>query len=373
VTSPVPRSSANERRKPGPGWWFGAPIVVAPAIALAHVADGAAESPASEWQFTPDIVLLTLFFTALYVAGLWRLRARDSFPSPWRSASFLAGMALVFLALQSPLDALSEHLFFVHQIQHFLLHSAGPMLVMLAAPQGPLLAGSPAALRHYLIGPIMASRPLRAVFRAVSRPIAATVLFVGSLYLWQWPAYHDLAVRDEAVHYGMHLSMLVAGLVFFWCVFDARPAPLGARYGARVTMLWVAVVGNILLGAVTTLKPTALYTAYDDFGRLWGFEALPDEQLGGLIIWIPPSMMCLVALFAVINSWSAHETKIAPRLERNLGQPGAAAPAVWDRMPQGQARVATRNRVLGLKLATMALAVFAAILALGAVIVVRTH
>jgi len=344
-----------------------------PAIALAHVSDGSAESPASAWQFTPDILLLTLFFTALYVAGLRRLRARNSFPSPWRSASFLAGMALVFLALQSPLDALSEHLFFVHQIQHFLLHAAGPMLVMLAAPQGVLLAGSPPALRHYLIGPIMANRSLRAVFRVVSRPIGATVLFVGSLYLWQWPPYHDLAVRDEAVHYAMHVSMLVAGLVFFWCVFDARPAPLGARYGARVTMLWVAVVGNILLGAVTTLKPTALYTAYDEFGRLWGFGALPDEQLGGLIIWIPSSMMCLVALFVVIRSWSAHETKIAPRLERNLGRPGAAAPAAWDRMPHGRARLAARNRALGLKLAMIALAVFAGILALGTVIVARTH
>jgi putative membrane protein len=346
---------------------------LAPALALAHVSEGHAESAASAWEFTPDIVLLTLFFMVLYVAGLVRLRERNAFPPAWRSVSFLAGMVLVFLALESPIDSLSEHLFFIHQIQHFLLHSAGPMLVMLGAPQGPILAGSPAALRRYLLGPIMANRPLRAVFRAISRPIAATALFVGSLYVWQWPAYHDLAVRNDAVHYAMHVSMLVAGLVFFWCVFDARPAPLGARYGARVTMLWVAVVGNILLGAVTTLKPAALYTAYDDFGRLWGFGALADEQLGGLIIWIPPSMMCLVALFAVISSWGAHETKVAPRLERRLGRANVSAPAAWDREPEGGARVAARNRVLGLKLATIALAVFAGILALGAVIVARTH
>ncbi len=345
---------------------------MAPAVALAHVESGAAESGAG-WHFTPDIVLLTLFVAALYLGGLWRLRGRENFPSAWRSAGFLGGVMLVFLALESPLDAISEHLFFVHQIQHFLLHSAGPMLVMLATPQGPLLAGSPAALRHYLIGPVMANGPVRAVFRAVSRPTAATLLFVGSLYFWQWPALHDLAVRDDAVHYAMHVTMLVGGLVFFWCVFDVRPAPLGARYGARVTMLWVAVVGNILLGAVTTLKHDVLYTAYDAFGRLWGFSALADEQLGGLIIWIPPSMMCLVALLVVIRKWSTHESRVAPRLARGLGQSTAAVPPGWDRKPEAQGRLTARNRRLGLKLAMLALAVFASILALGALIVARAH
>jgi len=341
------------------------------AAALAHGAGG--DAGAATWHFTPDIVLPTLLVVALYVAGLRRLAGRESFPSAWRSASFIGGVALVFLALESPLDPLSEHLFFVHQIQHFLLHSAGPMLVMLAAPQGALLAGSPPALRHYVIGPVMGNGPMRAVFRAVSRPAAATLLFVGSLYLWQWPALHDLAVRDDAVHYTMHVSMLIAGLIFFWCVFDVRPAPLGARYGARVTMLWVAVVGNILLGAVTTLKRDVLYIAYDAFGRLWGFSPLADEQLGGLIIWIPPSMMCLVALLVVIRKWSTHESRIAPRLARGLGQSTAAVPPGWDRKPEAQRRLTARNRRLGLKLAILALTVFAGILALGALIVGRTH
>lgn len=344
-----------------------------PTGALAHVEHGAAGAAVAGWHFTPDIVLLALLAVALYVAGLRRLRGRETLPSPWRSASFLGGVALVFFALESPLDSLSEHLFFIHQIQHFLLHSIGPMLVMLAAPQGPLLTGSPRALRHYLIGPVMANGPVRVVFRAVSRPTAATLLFVGSLYLWQWPVLHDLAVRNDAVHYAMHVSMLVAGLVFFWCVFDVRPAPLGARYGARVTMLWVAVVGNILLGAVTTLKRDVLYTAYDAFGRLWGFAGLADEQLGGLIIWIPPSMMCLVALLVVIHKWSAHESRIGPRLARGLGKSAAAAPPAWDRMPEAGVRAAARNRKLGLKLAMLALGVFAGILALGTLIVARAH
>lgn len=342
-----------------------------PAAALAHVGEAGAADVG--WRFSADVVLLTLLVVALYLGGLRRLRDRETFPSAWRSASFLGGVGLVFLALQSPLDSLSEHLFFMHQIQHFLLHSAAPMLVMLAAPQGPLLAGSPRVLRRYLIGPIMASGSVRAIFRALSRPIAATLLFVGSLYLWEWPAFHDLAVRDDGVHYAMHVSMLVAGLVFFWCVFDARPAPLGARYGVRVTMLWAAVVGNILLGAVTTLKRDVLYTAYDGFGRLWGFGALADEQLGGLIIWIPPSMMCLVALLVVIRKWSVHEARVTPRLLRGVGKSGDAVSPGWDQAPDSRARVAARNRGLGLKLAALALAVFASILALGVLIVARAH
>ena len=281
-----------------------------PCVALAHVDDGPAAGALHAWEFSPDIVIGSLLVAALYVAGLRRLHARAAGPSAWRALGFLGGVGLLFLALQSPLDALSEHSFFFHQIQHLLVHSVAPMLIMLAAPQGALVAGSPAALRRFVIAPAMTNHVLRAAFRFLSRPAAASLLFIGTLFAWQYPAYHDIAVLDDGVHYAMHVSMLFAGLVFFWSVFDSRPAPLGAGYGVRLAMLTVAILSSILLGAITTFKPAPLYTAYDTLGRLWDLGALTDERLGGMIIWIPGSMMCAVAALVVIRFWGGHEHRL---------------------------------------------------------------
>ncbi len=337
--------------------WAALVASAVPCIALAHVDEGPAESALHAWEFSADIVSGSLVVAALYIAGLWRLHARAAGPSAWRALGFLGGVGLLFLALQSPLDALSEHLFFVHQLQHLLVHSVAPMLIMLAAPQGALVAGAPAALRKFVIAPVMTSQALRAAFRFVSRPAAASLLFIGTLFVWQYPAYHDIAVLDDGVHYAMHVSMLFAGLVFFWCVFDSRPAPLGASYGARVAMLTAAILSNILLGAVTTFKPMPLYTAYDALGRLWHLGALTDERLGGMIIWIPGSMMCAVAALVVIRFWGGHEVRLDGRRRRNLGS--------------GRARggAATSNQALALRLAAIAAAVFMGIVGVGLLVI----
>jgi putative membrane protein len=311
------------------------------------------QSALHTWEFSPDIVIGSLFVAALYVAGLRSLRARAAAPSAWRALGFLGGVGLLFLALQSPLDALSEHLFFVHQIQHLLVHSVAPMLIMLAAPQGALIAGSPAALRKFVIAPVMTNHALRATFRFVSRPAAASMLFIGTLFVWQYPRYHDIAVLDEGVHYAMHVSMLFAGLVFFWSVFDSRPAPLGARYGARLAMLTAAILSSILLGAITTFKPAPLYTAYDSLGRLWHIGALADERLGGMIIWIPGSMMCAIAALLVIRSWGGHELRLDGRRRRDLG---------FGRTGAGASR---SNQALALRLAAIAAAMFVGIVGVG--------
>jgi len=337
--------------------WAAFVASAAPCLALAHVDDVPAESAVHAWKFSPDIVLASLIVAALYLAGLRRLHVRAAGPSAWRALGFLGGLGLLFLALQSPLDALSEHLFFVHQIQHLLVHSVAPMLIMLAAPQGALIAGSPVALRKCVIGPAMTNHALRATFRFISRPAAASLLFIGTLFVWQYPAYHDIAVLDDAVHYAMHVSMLFAGLVFFWSVFDSRPAPLGASYGARLAMLTAAILSSIMLGAITTFKPTPLYTAYDALGRLWDITALADERLGGIIIWIPGSMMCAVAALVVIRFWGGHELRLEGRRRRDLGS----------HMPRGSA--ASSNQALALRLAAIAAAVFVGIVGLGLLVI----
>jgi putative membrane protein len=320
-------------------------------IALAY-AHARPPVPDAGWNLAPDILGGILVVAALYAAGLRRQHTKVA---GWRRAAFFGGLAFVFLALQSPLEAVAERSFFVHQLQHLLLQSVAPMLLMLAAPQAILIAGTPPTLRRAVLSPVFGSRPVRALFGFLARPWSSCLLIVAALYAWHWPPYHDLAVLDDAVHYLMHFTMLAAGLIFFACVFDPRPAPLGARYGTRVNILWVAMTANVLLGAALALKETALYAAYDEIGRPWAMSALQDEQLGALIMWIPGSVAWVPAFMVLLRMWDSHEARLDER--RRRGIPPAAA----------SAGTAANNRV-ALWLALAAFVGFAGTLGIGVMV-----
>ena len=343
---------ANRRR-----WLpFVAAAVLAALLPPAFAHAGAHVVAGSAWRFTPDIVVATSIAAALYFAGLRRLGGRESSPGAARIACFIAGLLSILVALQSPLDAFADHSFAMHQVQHLLLHATGPMLVMLGLPQGPMAAGTPLALRRWVIQPATSSRALRWLVGALSRPPVAAGLFIGALYAWQIPRYHDMAVLDDGVHYAMHISMLVAGLVFFRCVFDPRPEPFGAPVRTRMLIVWAALAANIVLGAYTALKQGVLYAAYDQAGRAWELDALADEQIGGLVAWIPGSMMYVAAALLLLDLWSRHETRADERRRRGLPPAGAA---------QAGPRGAPDNRALGLKLGIVAIAAFSIALAIG--------
>lgn len=334
--------------------------------ALAHGGLHPGESLWLAWRLTPDITLGTLLVAGLYIAGLRRRRsrggsrtggARGERTRTLRHLSFFAGLAAIFLALQSPIDPIAERVFFVHQVQHLLLRMIGPMLLMLAAPQGVLRAGLPDVVRRGVLRPILRNRPLGAVFAVIAQPVVATVLFIATLYFWQIPTYHDLALRDDGVHYLMHISLLFTGLVFFWRVFDSRPGPIGTRYGVRLMMLWIMVLSNIAIGATLAFKSGVIYTAYADFGRLWNFTGLADEELGAVILWVPSSMMGLIALLIVVHMWGRHETRVETR---------HAADIVRAQTPDERARgQAAKNRAMAMGFAAFVIAIFVAAIAAG--------
>ncbi|MBI1211509.1 MAG: cytochrome c oxidase assembly protein [Alphaproteobacteria bacterium] len=261
------------------------------------------------WPLSADIIIPTALVLFVYIRGMISRSAATSPTPAWRHGLFFAGVAAVFLALQSPIDPIAERLFFVHQIQHLLLRMIGPMLLALSWPQASLVAGLPRAIRRRILTPTVSNSPMQHVFSFIAHPVVATTIFIGSLYVWQYPAYHDVALLNEPIHYLMHVTMLFAGLVFWWRIFDQRPAPKGLGYGVRLMMLWLAILSNIALGSYTTLKTSVLYDAYDVFGRLFGYAPLTDEQIGGVIIWIPSSMMCLLAVLIVIYMLGSHETR----------------------------------------------------------------
>ncbi len=333
-------------------------FALAPLPALAHGGDELTEQTAwSAWHFTPDIVVPVALLALVYLAGVVRRAAATTPPPWWRHALFLSGLAAVVLALQSPIDPVAERLFWVHQIQHLLLRMLAPMAIALAWPQGVLTAGLPPAVRRGVLAPLVSSRVARGIFAVVSQPAMVTLLFIAALYVWEIPRYHDAALQNDAIHYLMHATMLAAGLVFWWRVFDRRSPPAGTRYGVRLMMLWLVVLSNIVLGAYTTLKTTVLYDAYGMGTRLFAFSPLADEQIGGFVIWVASSMMCLAAVLVVIHLWGLHESAAVERLTATgpartkvTAAPVSAAELIAERRPG--------NRLVAFGFAAFAFTVF---------------
>jgi putative membrane protein len=282
-----------------------------PALRYDHIVSS--HDPWSQWPLTPGITLGALAIVWLYIAGQRPspVSANDR-SGALRHLAFFGGVAAVFLALQSPIEPISDHVFIVHQVEHMLLRTVGPMPLMLATPQAALLRGLPAWVRRHVLTPLLASRPVR-VLGVFGHPAAATLLFIGITYFWMVPRYHDLAILDEPVHYLWHATLLLSGLIFFWRIFDPRPYPLGASITARIFMLGLAAIGNILLGSYLSFKHQLLYSAYGEMGRLWAIDPVIDERFGGLTMWIPGSMMFASAALLMVYRQARQEDRATTR------------------------------------------------------------
>jgi putative membrane protein len=288
-------------------------IFALPTAALAHGDEIRPGEPImAMWQFEPEIVAGLLIAAALYVSGVHNgAKARW-----WRHCLFFAGLVALAAALLSPIEPLADHVFAIHQIEHMLLRSIGPMLILLSQPQAALMRGLPNWLRRGLVLPAVTNSGVRRTFGFFSQPVTATVLFVGVSWFWMIPRWHDVAILDEPIHYTWHVTLLVTGLFFFSTIFDPRPAPFGPRLGTRLIMFWCAAMGNILLGAFLTFKSVPLYDAYDVMGRMFGLNAATDEQIGGLTMWIPGCMMFAVSAILILHRWGVDEERAAERRRR---------------------------------------------------------
>ncbi len=302
----------------GVAGWFAAAVVLPwllIGLAGAQLPDSLAllrHAPWELWQLTPAISVPLLLLASVYVSGLRRIEARTARPSALRQACFFGALAAIFAALQSPIEALADHSLSIHMVEHMLLRTVGPALLMLAQPQAVLLRGLPAVIRRQVVAPVASSRGVRAIFGALSRPLPATVLFVGTVYLWMLPRTQDLALLDEPIHDLMHATLLLSGLFFFWRLFDPRPAPRGPAIGTRLLMIWAAELGNIFIGYFLTYSSVPVYPAYARLGLVWGVSPLSNQNYGGQTLWVCGTMMIALAAMLVIFLWARDEARHRP-------------------------------------------------------------
>lgn len=314
----------------------------------------------STWNITPGISGLLVLSALVYLRGALRRRPGGKAPTGLvilRHLLFAGGLLALFAALQSPLDPIAERLFFAHQAQHLLLRMVAPMLLILSRPAPALIAGLPRRLRARILAPLLGNRRIGRAFTWLTRPWPAFWLFILSLYVWQVPPIHAAALTNPALHVSMHVSMMLAGFLFFAMIFDLRDSPAGAPFGKRVLLLFAVVVSNILLGALTTLKTVVLYDVYDIEGRLFAMTGLADETAGGFIIWVPSSMMIIIAIILTMHGWNRIETQRFARRYEWTGS-NTAALEFPETAAELRLKVHAANRAAGQGLALGACALF---------------
>jgi putative membrane protein len=286
---------------------MGLSLLAAVEPAYAHEGLNRGQNPLTAWNANPTTTLLLLAVAYLYVTGLQRWHNPSYHIGFWQKLSFFLGLFAIFLALQSPIDPLADHLFSIHQVQHILLRMIAPILILLGLPLTPILRGLPPWMLQGVVRPVVRSANVRSVYSVLTRPALVVLLFMGSLFFWQIPVLHNLALRNGEVHEVMHFSMLVTGLRFWWLFIDPRPGRVRLHYGLRVLILGLIVLPNTLLGALITFSRGLLYDAYAEVEQPFNLSLMMDQQLGGLVLWLPGDMMSIIAAGIVMLMWYQHE------------------------------------------------------------------
>jgi putative membrane protein len=288
------------------------------------------------WSFDPFIIVVAVL-VIWHEVGLARL-ARRSRPERTaqrrrRSWLFYAGLAVLLLAVISPVDYWSDGYFFVHMFQHMLLMFAAPTLVVAGAPWQPLLDGLPgrtgqAVTRGTLRGGW--SRPLRAAGGFLLRPWVSVTLFSLVMIVWHLPALFDLAQNNQYVHiWLMHSSFFIAG-VLFWLQFIPSP-PFRRRMSlpAQVAALVATnVVMWVLAMSMSILTQASWYPVYNHVPGVT-LPPFADQQIGAAILWVCGDFWAIPALIVVMRRLIDQDGGIGVALERMLGRGPAAAKASW--------------------------------------------
>ncbi len=258
----------------------------------------------------------------LYARGISALGDRRRFHNTWRPVAFYAGLAAVFVALVSPLDALAGELFLAHMAQHMLLIFVAAPAIQISAPVLPILRGVPRPVRRRVVIPFFKSRAVRSTLRNVFRPLIAWPLFVGMLAFWHFPFAYEAALGNELVHVVEHFAFALGAYLWWWNVVDPIPLRASLPYLARVPFVFITIVPSFVLGAFLTFAPEAWYTPYEATAPAYGFSALEDQQLGGLIMWIPGSFVIAATLLLTLRY--AVRSEHAAQLARERSPEGEA-------------------------------------------------
>ncbi len=204
---------------------------------------------------------------------------------PSRAVGFVTGWLALLFALSPWIDKWSEQSLAAHMVQHELLVIVATPLMAAGTPLLGMLWALPRRFRHGLIETVQRT-PVPIVWRTITAPSSAFLLYGLALWIWHVPALYDATLEHEAVHAIQHLCFFGSTAVFWWGIVHGRAA---YGYGAAVVYLFVTAVHGGVLGALLTVSPRVWYAPYFTHHPS-GLTSLEDQQLAGLLMWVPAGL-----------------------------------------------------------------------------------
>jgi cytochrome c oxidase assembly factor CtaG len=268
-----------------------------PAQAFAHA--GEPHGGSAPWTFDPWIVAPLLISASLYAVGtliLWRRVGPGRGVRSWQAASYTFGWLMLAGALVSPLHWLGEHLFTFHMIEHEVMMALAAPLIAVARPFGAFLWALPKSIRTR-VARLSRTRAAAILWRRLTQPRNATIIHGAAIWIWHAPPLFDAAVTNLPVHRLQHLIFLVTALLFWWALVRR------ADCGTAAAHLIVTTLHTGALGALIALAPRVIYKAQTAAATEWGLTPLEDQQLAGLVMWVPAGTIYAGAALAFAALW----------------------------------------------------------------------
>jgi putative membrane protein len=253
---------------------------------------------------------------AVGLVRLWRSAGYGRGIRPVEVAAFFCGWLVLVVALSPPLDEWSETWLVAHMTQHELLMVVAAPLMAMSAPLIALLWAIPARIRRPALA-LVRRPPITNLWTALTAPASAFLLHALALWIWHLPVLYDYALEHEGVHAVQHLCFFGTAGLFWWGISYGRYGRIG--YGAAVVYVFATAVHSGVLGALLTVAPRVWYAPYL-IVHPSGLSPLEDQQLAGLLMWVPASLIFAgggLVLFALWLRESDRRTRYRLRLPMN--------------------------------------------------------
>jgi len=247
----------------------------------------------TQWNWEPSIVIGTALIVGLYLYAVGPLRKKYHLAEHIKKAqvfSFLLGMFIMFLALVSPLDELGDsYLFSAHMLQHLCITIVGPPLLLIGIP-------------GWLVDPLLRKHVIFRIAKVLTFPALAFFLYNFDFWLWHAPPLYNATLENQNIHILEHLTFIVFGVIYWWPVFSPSALLPRLSIGGQVLYLFLSGMPTVALGAGLTFLPP-LYAPYLAAPRIWGLSPAADQQLGGLIMWVPGNIVYIVIVSILFIRW----------------------------------------------------------------------
>jgi putative membrane protein len=250
------------------------------------------------WSWEPAIVIPLAFLLGMYVAGAVRRGSLHTLR--WHHASFAAGWLTLCLALTSPIHELGEQLFSAHMLQHEIIILVSAPLISASHPGATCLWAFAPRHRVQVGGWVHAVENAPPV-RLLTAPLAAWFLETIALWIWHIPALYDATLSSDSIHAAQHLSFFLTAVLFWSALYGVGRSAMS--YGTGTLYVFGAAAQCSALGALLTFSSVLWYPAYASTTMRWGLTALQDQQLGGVIMWVPSSIVFILIGLTLFAKW----------------------------------------------------------------------